>query len=546
MPSFIYESMRDYQRTGAHFLRKAGSALLADEPGLGKTIQTLGSILATRAFVYPNEKGPFYHLVVCPKVAVRNVWEPEIRRWYKDQRFEILTLVGKVADRQKRLRAFEPLPDTEHVFVIVNIESLRIKPEEQSTRISRPDTINWSVKTKEGKRWMWYAPENGILPEIFSMIWDTVVVDESHRALIRTKQGSAPMSQTRAGLVLLPACRRVALSGTPMRGKPEQLWGTLDWLLQGSERHPGPYWTWVKEYFRLSSNGFSNYVIDADEPFRPDGEERLAKDLQRVMLRRTKGEVLPDLPPKTYAGAHLDPHDDRSPLGIWLEMSPVQRRLYDQLESEGMLIGKDRSEVPVEGTLALYTRQRQIATAEHEVVSGVLHVLEAGPKLDWLLDWLEENSGEQIVVVSQFTSVIDAFYDRLEAEGIIAARITGRVSDKARSAAIEGFQNGSIQVMFLNTKAGGVALTLDSADYLVFLDETSIPDDQIQAEDRLHRASRMHNVTIYYLRTLGTIEEEVAWVAAARQDVQQYLLDGARGVEAAKRIFYTTTRKEAS
>jgi SNF2 family DNA or RNA helicase len=388
---------------------------------------------------------------------------------------------------------------------------------------------------------MWYAPENGILPELFSLIWDTVVVDESHRALIRTKQGSAPMSQTRAGLSILPSARRVALSGTPMRGKPEQLWGTLDWL----GKVPS-YWTWVKEYFRLSSNGFSNYVIDTDEPFRPDGEERLAKDLQRVMLRRTKGEVLPDLPPKTYAGAHLDPHDDRSPLGIWLEMSPVQKHLYDQLESEGMLIGKDRTEVPVEGTLALYTRQRQIATAEHEVSESTLITMGTGPKTDWLLDWLDDNEGEQIVVVSQFTSVLDALHRGLAKEGYTVGMITGKVSESKRTAAIEGFQNGSIQIMLLNTKAGGVALTLDSADYLVFLDETSIPDDQIQAEDRIHRASRMHNVTIYYLRTLGTIEEEVAWVAAARQDVQQYLLDGARGVEAAKRIFYTTTQKEAS
>lgn len=538
--SFIYESQHAYQRRGTHFLRRARSALLADEPGLGKTIQTLGSILAFHTLDTPSEPGPFYHLVVCPKVAVRNVWEPEIRRWYRDQQFEILTLTGKVLDRQRRLRAFEPLSGTRHVFVIVNIESLRIKPQETPARIARPDTINWSVKTQTGKRWMWYAPENGVLPEIFSRVWDTVVVDESHRALILTKQGAAPMSQTRAGLMLLPSARRIALSGTPMRGKPEQLWGTLNWLRPDLYRS---YWKWVRHYFRLTSNGFSNYLIDPEWPFLPDGEERLAADLQTLMLRRTKAEVAPDLPPKTYAGYHLDANDDRSPLGVWLDMSPTQQKLYGQLEAEGELYGSDDSVLSVEGPLALYTRQRQIATSEHEVRDGALHALATGPKLDWLLDWLEANEGEKVIVVSQYTSILDAWESALSEEHRVA-KITGNVSDSRRAAAVDGFQNGDVQIMLLNIAAGGVALTLDAADYVVFLDETSIPDDATQAEDRAHRVSRNHNVTIYFLRTLGTIEEEVAWVAAARQDVQQYLLDGARGVEAAKHIFYTT-KKEA-
>jgi SNF2 family DNA or RNA helicase len=540
MPSFIYESMRPYQRAGAHFLRKAGNALLADEPGLGKTIQTLGSILAVSRLDKQHQSGPEYHLIVAPKVAVRNVWEPEIRRWFTDVPHEILPLMGKVADRQRRLREFEPLEGTQHVFVIVNIESLRIKPVKADTQ-GRHDVIRWSVKTTAGKEWRAYAPENGIMPELFSLTWDTIVCDESHRALIRTKGGGGePCSQTRAGLVLVTGKRKVALSGTPMRGKPEQLWGTLDWL----EAEVGAYWTWVKRYFRLTSNGFSSYVIDQDEPFKANGESDLARDLQRVMLRRTKAEVAPDLPPKTYAGYHLDANDERSPLGIWLDMSPTQRKLYDQLEREGFLVGDDGSELPVEGTLALYTRQRQIATSEHRVIDGALQVVAAGPKLDWLLAWLEENEGEKIIVVSQYTSVLKAWESSL-ADVAKTARIDGTVSDSRRTKAVDGFQNGDLQVMLLNIAAGGVALTLDQADYVVFLDETSIPDDRIQAEDRAHRISRIHNVTIYILRTLGTIEEEVAWVAAARQDVQQYLLDGARGVEAAKRIFYTTTGKAA-
>jgi SNF2 family DNA or RNA helicase len=103
---------------------------------------------------------------------------------------------------------------------------------------------------------------------------------------------------------------------------------------------------------------------------------------------------------------------------------------------------------------------------------------------------------------------------------------------------VEQFQTtDEVQVFMLNKQAGGVALTLDAADYVVLVDEDTIPDVDEQVEDRAHRTSRIHNVTVYRLRCMGTQDEEVAWIAAARLDVQQYLLDGARGVKAARALY---------
>ena len=81
-----------------------------------------------------------------------------------------------------------------------------------------------------------------------------------------------------------------------------------------------------------------------------------------------------------------------------------------------------------------------------------------------------------------------------------------------------------------------MALTLDRADDLVILDETFIPDDQEQVEDRIHRVSRNHKVTIHYLRTLGTIEESIALKTAERDDLQKRIIDGERGVEYARSL----------
>lgn len=528
--SFIYDSMRPYQREGAKFGKHF---LLADQPGLGKTIQTLAAIMRSARKTTERQE----HLVLSPSVAVLNVWEPEVRRWLKDRKIEVVPLTGTLAQREARLTLHVPDADTEHVFFIANIESARIIPK-TNPKSGKRDVFNLTVTyevSDTGKE----RATGPVLPALFEREWDTVIVDESHRALIRT---NGTPSATRQGMVFLGklAGRRIALSGTPMRGKPPQLWGTLNWLRPDLYRS---YWKWVKEFFEVESNGFSNYVIATDEKgnakFKPGMRKRLAKSLSSIMLRRTKAEVLPDLPPKQYAGTYAIPEDTDSPLGVWLEPTPKMLKQIALLETDAMVLGEE--ELMVNGSLAYYTRAKQLACGYCNVRDGKLVPTTDSPKFEWLLDWLENSGGEKIVVVSQFTSLLNVYSAALKEKGYNVALLTGETSELTRRRIVQQFQEtDEVQVFMLNTQAGGVALTLDAADYLVFLDETTIPDDQEQAEDRIHRASRMHNVTIYYLRTLGTIDEEVAFVAAARANVQSYLLDGARGVEFAKRLYQET------
>ena len=512
---------RTYQRVAAAWGSATGSFLLADQQGLGKTIETLGTIIETSAPA--GRKKVQYHLIFSPSVAVDTVWTAEVRRWLAGSAAEALSLTGSLAERQAALGGFQPKVGTEHVFVVANIESARIKP---------------VFKDGDKKKPVFLA-ENAVLPALHGRVWDTVVVDECQRALIRT---SGKPTQTRAGFNLISrnSERRIALSGTPMRGKPEQLWGTLNWLRPDVYTS---YWNWVKRYFNLTSNGFSNYLLNG---FQPGGEKRLADDLKPIMLRRTKAEVLSELPPKQYAGSYLDPNDFGSPCGVWLEMTPAQRKQLTEFERDGLIDFGDEGEVLANGTLAEYTRRKQLANAVHALKDGALVPTLDSPKFEWLLNWLAEADGEKIVVASQFTQIIDVFAAGLRAEGYSVSVLTGKTPAKRRVEMVEQFQTtNEVQVFMLNTKAGGVALTLDAADYLVLLDETTVPDDQEQVEDRIHRTSRIHNVTIYALRTLGTLDEEIGWIAAARMSVQQYLLDGARGVEGARALYNNTKEKTA-
>lgn len=513
-------SNRTYQRVAARFGAEAGSFLLADQQGLGKTIEILSTVIEASEEDKPTQ----FHLIFAPKVAVLSVWAPEIARCLPKS--EVLTLTGTGPQRRDLLSGLaehaEPgsALEADHVFVIGNIEMARIKPE--------TDEETGKVK---------YDARNAEYPGLFSRVWDTIIVDESHRALIRT---NGKPTQQRAGFNKLRSNRRIALSGTPMRGKPNQLWGTLNWLRPDLFTS---YWNWAERYFQMTSNGFSNYVLGN---LQAGAEDRMQKDLASLVLRRTKAEVLTDLPAKQYAGSYLIPEDESSPHGVWLSMEPKHRKQYETFCKEGEIDFDNGDFLFANGVLAEYTRRKQLSSAVHTMADGKLTPTTDSPKFEWLVQKLDElgisedGEGEaKIVVASQFTTLLNVFARELRAKGIAVHLLTGESSEKSRVEMVQDFQSdhATARVFLLNTKAGGVAITLDAADDLVLLDETTIPDDQEQVEDRIHRASRIHNVTIHYLRVLETQDEEIAWITAARENVQKYLLDGTRGVEFAKQLY---------
>jgi SNF2 family DNA or RNA helicase len=511
---------RTYQQVAAAFGARTQTFGLFDQPGLGKTIETLGALVEGS----PGE-GRQFHLIFAPKVAVPLVWVPEVAHWLPESAVAF-ALVGTHAEREARLsEALAYRGDAVHVFVVANIEMARIKP----------------TKTTDGKRV--FSVDNAEYPALFAREWDSIIVDESHRALIRTK---GEPTQQRAGFNKLQSRRRIALSGTPMRGKPAQLWGTLNWLRPDLFTS---YWNWVGRYFEIKSNGYSDYVLGK---LQAGAEERMQRDLAPLLLRRTKSEVLSELPPKQYAGSYLIPGDDHSPLGVWLEMTHAHRKQYETFIKEGELDFDNGDFLIANGELAEYTRRKQLSSAVHKMIGGKLTPTIDSPKFEWLVQKLDElgisEDGEgnaKIVVASQFTSLLNVFAAGLRERGIPLHLLTGETSEKSRVAMVQDFQSDKsrARVFLLNTKAGGVAVTLDAADDLVLLDETTVPDDQEQVEDRVHRTSRIHNVTIHYLRTLGTQDEEIAWVAAARENIQKYLLDGTRGVEYAKRLYQENRNK---
>ena len=504
---------RPFQILGANFIAQQRNVLMADQPGMGKTIQTLAAILEN------DVRGPI--LVIAPRTAANVTWPNEIRRWVGEN--EIIYVINGT---QK--------PD-ERAALLKEVYSLRKRPE-RIWVIMGPNYARAKADlTTDGLRYVYDANGEKIIrvvnegrPELFSFAWSAVIVDESHQTLAGATGNLKKQSAQRFGLGLLRVKddgMRIALSGTPFRGKAHYMWGQIDWV--EPDRRP-PYWTWIDRHFGTTNNGFG---IEINNEIKD--EAAFYEELRPIMVRRTKNEVVKELPEKMYGGEPLVPSDPESPIAVWLPMTKNQERQYRKLEKSAMLSIKNEPDMPVNGILAEITRLKQIANGVVELNNNdIVDATTDSNKINWILDFLETRQGAgKVIIASQFTKFIYAISKALDEAGIGHYLLTGRQNDAERKAAQEGFQseNGH-EVFILNTKAGGVSLTLDMADDVVLCDSTTNPDDQEQVEDRAHRVSRIHNVTIWYLASIGTIDEGQMIVASQREFTNKGIIDGQRGI----------------
>lgn len=519
----LYNRMkgRPYQLPGASFIASRSGSLLADQPGLGKTVETLGGIVERFGGDGWRQKRI---LVLAPKTSLRTVWEPEIGTWLP--RAQLLVAPEGRDKRNALLSAAVEGPRPEWQFVVINAEMVRVKlPLDESG-----DTM----KGDDGR--VLYEPE---YPQLFAQPWDAVIVDEGHRYLI-TSRGQTwhpKMPQVRRGLALLPLAEdglRVALSGTPWRGEIKNFWGTLNWLFP---QQYSSFWTWAGDYLSIEEGYFGSTVGGV----RADSRERLEASLPQVMLRRTKSEL-------RQLNDEWAPPDKQYQM-VRCEMGAAQRRAYESMKKDAALTIAGKT-LTADGVLAEITRLKQLAHCAGSVAEDEAFVPRLpSAKFDQMLEMLAErgivpskdaradgalDEVGKVVIASQFTAMLNLYADEFKRLGIDCWLLTGATPERKRYDMVHKFQTeeDGPKLFLLNTTAGGVSITLDAADELWLLDETWIPDDQEQVEDRVHRTSRVdHQVTISYFITLETIEEEIAQITAGRDDTQKQHLDARRGVE---------------
>jgi SNF2 family DNA or RNA helicase len=506
---------RPYQVSGAAFMVLGGQVILGDEPGLGKTLQALAAVLEGDAKTI---------LVVCPKTATRSVWEREVQRWTPT--IEPFIAQGSAHEREMAIKAFSITPiQITRKMLIVNKEMVRVKRVEIC-----PDGREMN---KDGE-WPARCSRRGHnhkrinetkFPELFSIEWDAIIMDESHHLLASTANTmSKHITQGRYGAVLIrrnlrPQGLALALSGTPARSNLTNFWGTLNWCRPDVFTS---YWNFAGNHFGVTEGRYGKVIADGAKVPKPVDPEAFDAALRPYYLVRTKQVAAPDLPPITYTGTPGEAGDAAGNY-VWVDMEDKQRKAYREMEdlAEAEIRG---GTLTANGVLAELIRLRQFAVSYGRMDDEDFHPALPSAKIDWILQFLEEHEGSdsKILIASQFTKIVHMIDAELRRKKISTLTLTGATTDRDRVTLVRRFNDidDPVRVAVINSIAGGEAITLDSAcDDLIIVDPlwTSAMEEQLVS--RIHRVSRIHNVFVHRLVTPGTVEEWMVSVTEEQRDV---------------------------
>lgn len=493
-----------HQRAGVKFLSTARRALLADEPGLGKTAQAIRAMTELVRQGVPT----FPAMVVCPNTLKPN-WKREIDKWWPGLRVHIIG--GTPVERKKQFEKFRGNPDTTQCPIHGNpppVEEPKTKSRAKKKAPATPECtcpghimiINWE-NLKNHSRLEWHGgvalkkcEEHGgadpkVTPakcevhekELNTFKFNTVIADEIHRA-------KNPKSiQTRAFWAATgDAENRFALTGTPQSGNVSDLWAIMHWV--SPEEWPAKS-KWQDRTVVTQVNAFGGTMVLGLQPLRMQEFFDILNPRMRRMLKKV---VLPFLPPIL--------HQTRI-----VEMSAKQKNAYKQME-ENMIAEVDGGHLLVKTPLTRAKRLQQFATAyaelhedgvnEQGIPKQKVKLSEPSSTAEAIAnDIIEGDFGTQSIAVMAVSSqLLELISARLTKAKIPHGMITGDYTIDMRQNAIDAFQAGNTKVILYTAQAGGVGVTLTAASVLLRAEIPFSFIDYLQANDRVHRiGSEIHD-----------------------------------------------------
>ncbi|GAX78561.1 hypothetical protein CEUSTIGMA_g6001.t1 [Chlamydomonas eustigma] len=486
----------NFQWEGVRFIvSRQGRALLADEPGLGKTVQAVCA-----AACFPES---FPLLVVCPS-SMRYVWKAALHDWLPDALVPVKEDLWVLSSGKDVSRVQEKgLPSTKAHACITSYDLIQK------------------------------------LDKDLSKVYGFVIVDESHCLKSRDAKRTQFLSK------LVKASRHaVLLTGTPLLSKPIEVFPQIDMLqpgLLGTYREFGERYCVNPGGPPASSNRFNSPGHFPGQEYRGAANlHELSMLLQStVMIRRTKAEVAGQLPDKIRQRVLVSTD------------TACSKQLA---EIRGRMVALDAAAKA--GDLRDQHKEREQLVNEYYRASGPAKVKEAVEFLKCLLDCSSEEAGRKVLVFCHHQAVMDAIEQKLlkASPNLGYIRIDGSTSDIKRKEYVDKFQRGHVaaampslsaepeggcsgsrsrstaeesgdedhqraigivaedkaRVALLSITAAGVGLTLTAAEVCVFVELYWNPSILLQAEDRAHRLGQKRTVMVYYLHASGTCDD-IIW-----------------------------------
>jgi superfamily II DNA or RNA helicase len=444
LPAALAANLRPYQERGYRWVmsnfRSGFGCVLADDMGLGKTVQAIAVILRL------VEEGLLFDgaLVVAPAALLTN-WEREL------ERFAPSLSVARYHGSKRSLDAAAEVLVTTYDTAARDAEALA---------------------------------EKG-----FSLL----VCDEAQLM----KNSEARRSR---GVKSLSASRRLALSGTPVENRLEDLRSIFDFVLPG----------YLGGVFEFKKTWRESIEIDRNR----EVADKLKRITSPFLMRRLKTDrdIVPDLPDKIVSDEYA-------------KLAPDQAALYESVvrsglaDAESALPGPERASL----VLKLLTSLKQIC--DHPRVYDKESPPEAklSGKCMLLVDLLQEmlDRREKVLVFSQYVETLELLKTVLAEELDERCLLYhGGLSKKARDAAVDAFQNESAdRVMLVSLRAGGLGLNLTAASRVIHYDLWFNPAVENQATDRAFRIGQTKNVFVHRLIVAGSFEEKIDAMLKAKREL---------------------------
>ncbi|HET6307503.1 MAG TPA: DEAD/DEAH box helicase, partial [Rhodopila sp.] len=331
--------------------------------------------------------------------------------------------------------------------------------------------------------------------------WHTVILDEAQSI-------KNPNAETTRQALRLKARQRLCLSGTPLQNHLGELWSLFDFLAPG---------------FLGSQKSFkTRFRTPIEKHADQTRQDLLTRRIRPFLLRRTKEEVVTELPPKTEI---VEP----------VELEASQRAIYEAIRLS--MHAKVQAAIAQKGLarsgiiiLDALLKMRQACCDPRLLKLKTVTKTKAGSaKLDRLMEMLAIMfaEGRRVLLFSQFTEMLALIETRLHDEGVAFAKLTGDTKD--RTTPVQTFQSGDVPLFLISLKAGGVGLNLTAADTVIHYDPWWNPAVEDQATDRAYRIGQTKKVFVHRLVTLGTIEEKMEVLKEKKRAIVASVMDAEHG-----------------
>eukprot|EP00347_Sterkiella_histriomuscorum_P020084 403339166 len=419
--------------------------------------------ISMMVYLYQYKKVQGPHLIITPKSTISN-WMKEFEKW------------------APFLKVVNLIPTMEHRKEILKEQM-------------QPGTFNVCVTTYEGV--------NICSGALQKYDWHYQVYDEAHKL----KNIDAKISLTSRKL----SCRnRILMTGTPLQNNLRELFGILNYLMP--------------EIFG-SEDDFNDWFCIEDpsvgQKMTIDSIQKLHKILRPFLLRRVKKDLEVKLP-------------DKIEINVKINMTKMQLELYEQLLKTTSIFNNKNTTVKTYFNLLMQLRK---ACNHPYLFDGIEpegaeeygeHIVDNCGKMRFLDKLLKKISSqkEQVLIFSQFTSVLDIIEDYCLMRGFQFCRLDGTTDLEERERMITEFTapNSELFIFLLSTKAGGLGLNLMSANHVVIYDSDWNPQVDLQAMDRAYRIGQKKDVFIYRLITKPSIEEKIIERQAIKLKLDQVII----------------------